>query len=68
MNLRNEHELSVTRQKLRLIEGRYAANERDRSGDERVRELTMRSLRRLIDQLTEEIGRFESGRSLNAIG
>jgi len=51
-----------------LIEGRYAANERDRSGDERVRELTMRSLRRLIDQLTEEIGRFESSRSLNTIG
>ena len=59
MNLRNTRELEVTREKLRLLEEQYQAA-RTRSGtDEHVRELTLRSLKKLINQLKEEIARFE---------
>jgi hypothetical protein len=59
MNLRNMRELEATREKLRLLEEQYQAA-RTRSGaDEHVRELTLRSLKKLINQLKEEIARFE---------
>ena len=60
MSLRSRRDLEATRAKLRLIEERYEANSRQGNGDEHVRELSMRSLRRLINQLKEEIARFES--------
>ena len=44
---------------MRLLEERYEANQRETGGEEHVRELSMRSLRRLINQLGEEIARFE---------
>ncbi|HEY3788797.1 MAG TPA: hypothetical protein VGL71_08085 [Urbifossiella sp.] len=43
-----------------MLEEHFEANKRDRSGNAHVRELTMRSLKRLINQLKEEIARFES--------
>ena len=58
MNLRNTRELEATREKLRLLEEQYQAA-RTRSGtDEHLRELTLRSLKKLINQLKEEIARF----------
>ena len=42
------------------LQARYAALRRDQSEDLRVRRLTMMSLKRLINQLTEEIIRFEA--------
>ena len=57
-------ELEATREKLRLLEERYQANQREQGGDEHVRELSMRSLKQLINQLKEEIARFESRSSL----
>lgn len=54
--------------KLRLLEERYEASQRERGGDEHVRELSMRSLRRLVNQLKEEIARFESRSCLRANG
>lgn len=64
MSLKNERELEATREKLKLLEERYDANLREKVGDQHVRELSMRSLKRLINQLKEEIARFESRHSL----
>jgi hypothetical protein len=60
MSLQSRRELEATREKLRLLEERYEAKRQDQGGDEHVRELSRRSLRRLINQLKEEIARFES--------
>lgn len=60
MKLENETELLNTRTKLRELKERYEALRRDLSEDARIRKLTMISLKRLINQLTEEITRFES--------
>lgn len=68
MKLQNPHELRITRDKLRLLEERYAANEQEKVGDQHVREISMRSLKRLINQLKEEIARFESQRVLKNSG
>jgi len=68
MSLRSRRDLEATRAKLRLLEERYDANRRQVGGDEHVRELSMRSLRRLINQLKEEIARFESRSPVGADG
>jgi hypothetical protein len=57
MSLQSHRELKATREKLRLLEERYEAEKREQGGDEHVRELSMRSLKRLINQLKEEIQR-----------
>lgn len=64
MSLQSYYDLESTREKLRLLEERYEANRRESGGDEHVRELSLRSLKQLINQLKEEIARFESRRSL----
>jgi hypothetical protein len=64
MSSQGHRELEVTREKLRLLEGSYRANKSEKGGDEHVRELSRRSLKRLINQLKEEIARFESQNSL----
>jgi hypothetical protein len=60
MMLDNETQLLNIRTKLRELQERYEALRVDLSEDPRVRRLTMISLRRLINHLTEEISRFES--------
>ena len=60
MTLDNDNQLLNTRTKLRELQERYEALRGDQSEDPRVRRLTMMSLKRLINQLTEEITRFES--------
>jgi hypothetical protein len=60
MSLQSQRELELTREKLQSLEQRYEAHEREQTGDQHVRELSMRSLKRLINQLKEEIARFES--------
>ena len=60
MSLQSQRELAATREKLKLLEERYEANRCQLGGDEHVREISMRSLKRLINQLKEEIARFES--------
>ena len=56
----NKNELVNTRVKLRELQDRYDALRLDTAQDPRVRRLTMMSLKRLINQLTEEITRVES--------
>ncbi len=60
MSLQSHRELETTQNKLRLLEMRYEAQQDVDVGDQHTRELSMRSLRRLINQLKEEIARFES--------
>ena len=67
MSLQSQRELETAREKLRLLEERYLANQRE-DGDAHVLELSMRSLKRLINQLREEIARFESRSSLQSGG
>jgi hypothetical protein len=64
MSLQSHRELEATREKLRLLEERYEANKLEEGGDEHVRELSTKSLKRLINQLKEEIARFQSRSSL----
>jgi hypothetical protein len=68
MSLLSQREQEATRDKLHLLEERYEADKRPQGGDEYVRELSMRSLKRLINQLKEEIARFESRSSLRTDG
>ena len=66
MSLMNEQELSVTREKLRMLEESYAAARQDASGSRHAQELELRSLQRLINQLREEIARFEAREAATA--
>jgi len=60
MNLQSERELQVTRQKLRILEEQYERTRTRVGGDEHVRELSLMSLKKLINQFKEEIARYES--------
>ena len=60
MTLQNARQLEVTREKLRLLEERVEAIRHAPTGDEHTKELTLRSLKRLVNQLKEEIALFEA--------
>ena len=60
MGLKNEQELQVTKDKLRILAERLAAARREPSDNPRAHELSLRSLRRMMNQMTEEIARFEA--------
>jgi hypothetical protein len=62
MTLRSEREVRNTREKLARLEARYEAlrKEDGEAGDELLRELTMESLKRLINQFKEEIAWYEA--------
>jgi hypothetical protein len=60
MILKDELELSVTRDKLAELQEQYKATEKETGGNKNARELTLRSLKKLINQLTEEIARYEA--------
>lgn len=64
MDLKDEREVEVTREKLRLLESRYDALRREPATDAHIRELTLRSLKRMINQMKEEIIRFQSRSSI----
>ncbi len=60
MSLQSTHELENTRRKLRGLEDEYQAAEKRSTKNEHVREATLSSLRQLINQLKEEIARYEA--------
>ena len=60
MDLRNERELANTRKKLERLEALYEADKHETGGDEELRDMEMASLKRLINQLKEEIARYEA--------
>lgn len=63
MTLTSESEAASTREKLRELEERHEARRRESPADERVHELTLHSLKRLINQLKEELARYDAGRA-----
>ncbi|RJP35692.1 MAG: hypothetical protein C4547_09190 [Phycisphaerales bacterium] len=64
MTLKNDTQLENTRAKVAMLEQRYEELRHDTTEDGNVRELTMRSLRRTINQFREEIARYESRQTL----
>jgi hypothetical protein len=60
MTLQSKRELEVTREKLRELEELYAVTLTAAAENAYARELTVHSLRRTINQLKEEIARFET--------
>ena len=60
MSLRNERELASTRNKLARLEARYQSLCAQKGGDEELREMTMDSLKRTINQFKEEIARYQA--------
>jgi hypothetical protein len=60
MILQSEREVANTREKLRLLEETYDEVQSEPPGDEELRELELQSLKKLINQLKEEIARFEA--------
>jgi hypothetical protein len=60
MTADSQQQLEFTREKLSLLERTYAKTKRESKGTAHTRELTLRSLRGLINQLTEEIARHEA--------
>ncbi len=66
MGIENHRQRENTIVKLRALERLYEKKKQDNCLDEQVRELTLRSMRKLINQFTEEIVRFDSRCSLAA--
>jgi flagellar biosynthesis chaperone FliJ len=62
VTLRNKNELTNTQAKLDRLEARYTSLRDQTGGDEELREATMESLKRFINQLKEEIARFNASR------
>ena len=60
MMLNSQRELDNTREKLRLLESMHAEAAAETDGDEQVREAELESLQRQINQLKEEIARYEA--------
>ena len=60
MTLTSRRQLEATRGKLKLLEDHYAKRKQEVAENQYVRDLSLRSLKRLINQLTEEIARFEA--------
>ncbi len=60
MNLRDGQDLAITKEKLRLLEEWYAKRVQEPAEDQHVRELSLQSIKGMINQLKEEIMRFEA--------
>jgi hypothetical protein len=60
MSIENRHQLENTRRKLKELEQLYAKTQQGPAASEHVRELTLRSLKKRINQFKEEITRFET--------
>ena len=66
MRLQNELELTLTREKLRMLQESDIAARRDASGGRHAQELELRSLQQLINHWNEEILRFETHEPVTA--
>jgi hypothetical protein len=66
MSIQDDHELAVTRKKLRLLEERVASLKQRPTDNAHVRELTVRSLMSMVNQLREEIARYTAGAGTRA--
>ena len=60
MTLKNQQEVRATLEKIRLLEARYASLQQAPAADPHVRELSLCSLKRTVNQMREEVVRFET--------
>jgi uncharacterized small protein (DUF1192 family) len=60
MTIENRRQLENTRAKLQELEQLYVKTRQGPAASEHVRELTLRSLKKRINQFKEEIARFEA--------
>lgn len=68
MELKDDFQLSATRDKLRLLEERLSASRMENGVDPYLRDLSERSLKRHINRLREEISRYEAHRGEKVAG
>jgi hypothetical protein len=66
MTIENRQQLENTRKKLDELEQLYLATRHGPAASEHVRALTLRSLKKRINQFKEEITRFETRLSSSA--
>jgi hypothetical protein len=67
VTIENRRQLENTRMKLQELEQLYARTQQGPASSEHVRELTLRSLKKRINQFKEEIARFEAHASSGAV-
>lgn len=60
MILQGNRDLEATREKLHLLQKHYDARLKEPGEMTHARELSLQSLKRMINQLTEEIARYEA--------
>ena len=60
MSIQSQCELENSRAKLRRLEEHYATRQREPAAKPRLREISLRSLKQTINQLKEEIVRYEA--------
>ncbi|MBI4603116.1 MAG: hypothetical protein HY721_14250 [Planctomycetes bacterium] len=60
MSIKNERQLKNTLEKLTELEKLYEETKSAPAENERVKELTLRSLKQTMNELKEEIGRFRA--------
>ncbi|MDZ4685865.1 MAG: hypothetical protein SH850_12420 [Planctomycetaceae bacterium] len=60
MNIENRRQLENTRTKLAELENLYEKKRQESPADAHVQELTLRSLKKRINQFQEQISRFEA--------
>jgi hypothetical protein len=60
MSIESRRELELTRAKLKLLEDRLAVVLQEPEQNRRAQEWSVRSLKQTINQLKEEMARFES--------
>jgi hypothetical protein len=60
MELKNERQAKNTRQKLQGLEEHYCAALRDLSPDDHIRLISLQSIKRMINQMKEELARYEA--------
>ena len=65
MDLKNDFQLANTRIKLAELEARYESLQHETAEDPNVREATLHSLKKYINQFKEEIARYECRRASN---
>lgn len=60
MSIENRRQLENTRMKLQELEHLYAKTQQNPAASEHVRDLTLGSLKKRINQFKEEIARFQA--------
>jgi hypothetical protein len=60
MSIENRRQLENTRAKLQELERLYERKRQEPADDAHVRELTLRSLKRRINQFKEELAQYEA--------